>query len=109
MPVYEHPGLLADTSQALRSRMQGKSCFNFTAVDRALFEELDRLTGRCAKAVRQPGLVPAAGDQVGALLGDHLGLAAAGAGEHEQGAAGVGDRFFLGGVEAGHEGRDSNH
>ena len=58
MPVYEHPRLLADTSQALRSRMQGKSCFNFAAVDRALFEELDRLTGRCAMAVRQPGFVP---------------------------------------------------
>lgn len=58
MPVYEHPELLEDTSEALRRRMQGKSCFNFAAVDRALFEELDRLTGRCAMAVRQPGFVP---------------------------------------------------
>ncbi|MGY1409659.1 MULTISPECIES: hypothetical protein [unclassified Luteimonas] len=52
MPVYENPELLVDTSEALRRRMQGKSCLNFTAVDPALFEELDRLTGRCAAAVR---------------------------------------------------------
>jgi len=52
MPVYKKPELLADTSDALRRRMQGKSCFNFTAVDPALFEELDQLTGKCALAVR---------------------------------------------------------
>lgn len=52
MPVYENPGLLAGTSDALRKQMQGKSCFNFSAVDRLLFEELDVLTGKCAAATR---------------------------------------------------------
>jgi hypothetical protein len=52
MPVYETPALLAGVSDALRKRMQGKSCFNFTAVESALFKELDALTGRCAAAVR---------------------------------------------------------
>lgn len=48
MPVYEHPALLSGASEALRARMQGKSCFNFVAPDPALFAELDALTARCA-------------------------------------------------------------
>jgi hypothetical protein len=44
MPVYEHPGLVEGISDDLRKRMQGKSCFNFTEVDEALFEELADLT-----------------------------------------------------------------
>src|SRR5690606_36850977 len=52
MPVYEDPGLLDGISPVLRKRMQGKSCFNFTAPDAALFEELDALTGRCAAPAR---------------------------------------------------------
>ena len=46
MPVYGFPELLDGMSDALRSRMQGKSCFNFTAVDKALFTELTTLTRR---------------------------------------------------------------
>jgi len=46
MPVYGDPRLLADLSPALRKRMQGKSCFNFTRVDEALFAELADLTRR---------------------------------------------------------------
>lgn len=52
MPVYEDPGLLTATSDALRKKMQGKSCFNFTADDPRLFSELDTLTKRCAEATR---------------------------------------------------------
>lgn len=52
MPVYEHPALLEGISDALRKRMQGKSCFNFTSVHPALFEELDLLTGRCAESTK---------------------------------------------------------
>ena len=48
MPVYEDPTLLNGISDALRKKMQGKSCFNFTAVDPLLFKELDALTKRCA-------------------------------------------------------------
>jgi hypothetical protein len=46
MPVYTDPGLLDDVSPGLRKRMQGKSCFNFTREDDALFEELAALTRR---------------------------------------------------------------
>ena len=46
MPVYIFPELLQDISPALRKRMQGKSCFNFTQIDEALFAELDELTQR---------------------------------------------------------------
>jgi hypothetical protein len=44
MPVYVNPKLLDEVSPELRKRMQGKSCFNFTKVDPALFEELAALT-----------------------------------------------------------------
>jgi hypothetical protein len=46
MPVYMSPDLLKDISPELRKHMQGKSCFNFKAVDAALFNELDELTKR---------------------------------------------------------------
>ena len=35
--------------------MQGKSCFNFTRVDEALFEELDGLTARGIAGFRERG------------------------------------------------------
>ncbi len=44
MPVYVNPALLDDVSPELKKRMQGKSCFNFTKEDPALFEELAALT-----------------------------------------------------------------
>jgi hypothetical protein len=46
MPVYVWPDLLDGVSPVLRRRMQGKSCFNFTAVDEDLFAELGELTRR---------------------------------------------------------------
>jgi hypothetical protein len=46
MPVYASPELAASISPALRARMQGKSCFNFTKVDDALFAELGDLAAR---------------------------------------------------------------
>ena len=50
MPVYDFPELIDTISPALKKRMQGKSCFNFTAGDPVLFAELDTLTKRCAAA-----------------------------------------------------------
>jgi len=44
MPVYVEPSLLEGISPDLKRRMQGKSCFNFTAVDERLFTELEGLT-----------------------------------------------------------------
>ena len=52
MPVYEDPTLLNHVSDALRKKMQGKSCFNFTADDPPLFKELDALTRKCAAAAK---------------------------------------------------------
>ena len=50
MPVYEDPMLLDGIGDALRRRMQGKSCFNFTEADPQLVRELDTLTRACACA-----------------------------------------------------------
>ncbi len=46
MPVYAFPDLLDGMSPALKKRMQGKSCFNFTSVDEQLFAELAALTDK---------------------------------------------------------------
>ena len=52
MPVYENPSLLDSISDALRRKMQGKSCFNFTSHDPVLFKELEGLTRTCAASVK---------------------------------------------------------
>jgi len=44
MAVYTSPELLKGMSPELKKRMQGKSCFNFKAIDRGCFAELHRLT-----------------------------------------------------------------
>lgn len=44
MSVYASPELLKNISPELKKRMQGKSCFNFKAVDKKLFAELKALT-----------------------------------------------------------------
>jgi hypothetical protein len=44
MSLYALPELADSMSPALRRRMQGKSCFNFSRVDEPLFEELARIT-----------------------------------------------------------------
>ena len=44
MPVYVEPDLLKTISPELRKRMQGKSCFNFTAPEEKLLKELAKLT-----------------------------------------------------------------
>src|SRR6266542_1276763 len=44
MSVYASPELLKTMSPELKKRMQGKSCFNFKAVDKKLFNELKDLT-----------------------------------------------------------------
>ncbi len=44
MSIYAHPDFVKNMSPELKKRMQGKGCFNFTAVDEPLFQELGRLT-----------------------------------------------------------------
>ena len=51
VPVYCNPELMAQTSEALKKRMQGKGCFNFKTVDTELFQELADLTLTCRKAL----------------------------------------------------------
>lgn len=44
--LYMFPDLIESCSEALKSKMQGKTCFNFKAPDAALFAELRDLTSR---------------------------------------------------------------
>lgn len=44
MPIYYYPELLDNISNELKSRMQGKSCFNFKDIDDNLMVELKSLT-----------------------------------------------------------------
>jgi len=44
MPVYACEEVREEISPELKKRMQGKSCFNFSAPDPKLFKELSRLT-----------------------------------------------------------------
>ena len=46
MPVYTNPELLSGVSDALKKRMQGKSCFNFVRPERELLLELSALVER---------------------------------------------------------------
>src|ERR1043166_9703128 len=49
MSVYASPELLKTMSPELQKLMQGKSCFNFKAVDKKLFKELRALTKEGAR------------------------------------------------------------
>lgn len=57
MPVYMFPDLLDDVSAELKKRMQGKSCFNFKALDAALLKELDALTRKSFRRFKAEGYV----------------------------------------------------
>jgi hypothetical protein len=57
MPAYVKPVLLDSLSTELRSRMQGKSCFNFAAVDEPLLEELAALTRAGFEEFERAGFV----------------------------------------------------
>lgn len=57
MPIYLTPELLVGVSESLRSRMQGKSCFNFSQVDEPLFAELGLLTEASYASYAQQGFV----------------------------------------------------
>jgi hypothetical protein len=57
MPVYVKPDLLASLSPELRVRMQGKSCFNFTEVEKPLFKELAALTKAGFASYKEQGFV----------------------------------------------------
>src|SRR5258708_7428804 len=52
LPVYFAPELLKGMSPALKKRMPGKACFNFTTVDETCFAELSRLTATGLKVFK---------------------------------------------------------
>jgi hypothetical protein len=54
MSAYD-PGVVGSISPDLKRRMQGKTCFNFTKLDEALFAELEAMTAR--SIANQPALV----------------------------------------------------
>ena len=58
MPVYMFPKLRERMSDALRARMQGKSCFNFKALDETLFKELEQMTTEGFAMCRKAGFAP---------------------------------------------------
>lgn len=57
MPVYLRPELLDGLSDELKGHMQGKSCFNFSAVDKPLFTELASLTKAGFASYKAQGFV----------------------------------------------------
>ncbi len=57
MPIYMKPELIAAASSELKARMQGKSCFNFAALEPVLFKELSALTKAGYARYKQQGFV----------------------------------------------------
>ncbi|MEQ1782293.1 MAG: hypothetical protein ABMA14_13095 [Hyphomonadaceae bacterium] len=64
LPLYMNPRLSALVTPSLKKRMQGKSCFNFTAVNEALFAELGLLTTQCTQGWKEDLSKAIAGYQV---------------------------------------------
>jgi hypothetical protein len=59
MGIYMNPKLQKSISKELKTRMQGKSCFNFKSSDEALFDELEQVTARSIEDFRKAGFIPA--------------------------------------------------
>ena len=57
MPVYVKPELLSSATSELKARMQGKSCFNFKAIEPDLFDELSALVAAGYDSYQQQGFV----------------------------------------------------
>jgi len=50
-PLYDHPSLAEGLSPELSRRRQGKTCFNFKALEPALLDELEALTAKVRTAI----------------------------------------------------------
>ena len=55
IPVYAHPEMLEAISPELMKRMQGKSCFNFKAMEPELMAEFGKLVAAGAKRFKSDG------------------------------------------------------
>lgn len=58
MPVYLKPELVASASPALKARMHGKSCFNFSTLEPDLLQELTALTQAGYASYQEQGWAP---------------------------------------------------
>ncbi len=57
MGLYGNSRRLDGMSKELKARMQGKTCFNFKAVDEKLFRELEQLTTDSITDFRKAGYI----------------------------------------------------
>lgn len=57
MGMYGNTTLYNSMSKELKSRMQGKTCFNFKNIDEKLFRELEQLTSQSIASFRKTGFV----------------------------------------------------
>ena len=57
MGLYGNTKLLEGMSKDLKTRMQGKTCFNFKKPDEKLFLELESLTVRSIETFRKGGFI----------------------------------------------------
>ena len=57
MGIYMNPKLQSGISKELKTRMQGKSCFNFKKIDEKIFKELDQLTEKSIDAMKKGGFI----------------------------------------------------
>jgi hypothetical protein len=57
MGIYMNPVLQKAISKNLKTRMQGKTCFNFKTVDEKIFKELDQLTAKSIESFRRGGFI----------------------------------------------------
>jgi hypothetical protein len=66
MPIYLQPKIAKNISPALSKRRQGKCCFNFTAPDAPLFEELASMTRAGFALYEEPQFMQNLASAVGA-------------------------------------------
>ncbi len=102
--VAELRVLLADDVQAQVVEGRDRQPASFTTAQQAADALLHLAGGLVGEGYGDDVLRADAAllDQVGDLAGDHAGLAGAGAGEHQHGAADIVHGFLLPGIESGH-------
>jgi hypothetical protein len=57
MGIAGNAKVTANLSAALRAHRQGKSCFNFNAIDDALMSELERVTAESLRGMKKAGYI----------------------------------------------------
>lgn len=57
MGLYTNTALQATMTKELKTRMQGKTCFNFKSIDETLFKELEQVTVKAIDDFQKAGFV----------------------------------------------------